>query len=196
MWQVSNGGINRKIVSCAAVLALLAAVGALVAGCGQSTADKQKQYKTEYQEIINDFQAQVAKDDAKAAQLSQNNDLTGLIKLNNRRMNNVNATFDELLYLYPPADLRRIQAETLYYLTAVGDQIEAQNAYLEAVLAGKPTADLESIASNASAKSQALGSELALDLQKANIKIKSAPANPQGQPQSAPSSTSPGGGAP
>ena len=194
MWQVLNRSRKRSTVGCAVVVMLLLAVTVLITGCGQSTAKKQKQYKAEYQEIINAFQAQVAKDDTRAAQLGQNNDLTGLLKLNNQRLKNVDATFDKLLFLYPPADLRGVHAETLYYLNAVADQILAQNAYLEAVLAGKPTADLQSIASSANGKTQSLGSELGLDLQKANINIKSAPANPQSQPQTAPSSSNPSEG--
>jgi len=194
MWQGSIRSRNCLLVGCVVVLMLLLACAVLLPGCGQSTADKQKEYPAQYKEIVNAFQTKVAKDDAKASQLGQNNDLTGLIKLNNQRLAGVNATFDKLLLLFPPSDLRRVHGETLYYLITVMDQIQAQNAYAEAVLAGKPSGDLQNIAGSATTKAQTVGGELALDLQKANITIKSAPANPQGQPQSPPSSTNPGGG--
>jgi hypothetical protein len=191
MWHGSARSCNSLGEICAVVLLLLAAA-LLLPGCGTSTADKQKEYKAQYKEALNEFQTQVAKDEVKAKTLLESNDATGLIKLNNQRLAGVNATFDKIADLYPPADLRKVHAETLYYLIAVADQLQAQNAYFEAVLAGKPSGDLETIAKSATAKAQSLGAELGLDLQKANITIKSIPSSTPGQTQSAPSSS--GGG--
>lgn len=195
MWQGSIRSRKGLYAGCVVVLTLLLTCAVLLPGCGQSTADKQKEYRAEYKEIINAFQTRVTKDEAKAKQLLESNDATGLIKLNNQRLAGINTTFGKLLVLYPPDDLRRVHAETLYYLVAVMDQLQAQNAYFEAVLAGKPSGDLETIAGSATTKAQSVGGELGLDLQKANITIKSTPSNTQGQPQSAPSSSNPGGGA-
>ncbi len=166
----------------------------LLTGCEKSIADKQKEYSAKYRQIIDAFQAQVAKDDAKANQFIQSNDLPGLIKLNNQRLASIKDTFGKLLLLYPPDDLRRVHGETLYYLVAVIDQVQAQNAYAEAVLTGKPSGDLESIAGTTTTKAQSIGRDLGLDLEKANITIKGTPSKPQGQPQTAPASSNPAGG--
>jgi hypothetical protein len=195
MWHGSMGSRSCLRVGAALVLILLTAAAALLPGCAQSTAEKQKQYRSQYEEIIDAFQAQVARDDKQAGQLGQSNDLAALIKLNNRRLNNVNETFDKLLLLYPPGGLRAVHALTLYYLVAVTEQLQAQNDYLEAVLAGKPSTDLQSIATSATSRIKALSNELALDLQKANITIKNKTSEGGDQSQSAPSSSGSGGGA-
>lgn len=172
-----------EIVVTMAVLMLGASA---IGGCGQSLKDRQEDYRSEYVEIVNAFQAEVAKEDAKAQELVEGNNLAGLIKLNVVRIENISRTFDDISALSAPGELRRVHAYTLYYLMALVDQMEAQTAFAEAVLSGKPSGDLQQITESAALRAQQLGGELALELQKANIEIEAAPEEPIQPETSAP----------
>jgi hypothetical protein len=153
--------------------ALTAAV--LVTGCDSESQDiqsKQKQYKAGWLDVMEGFQARVNADDSKASQLVQKNDLPGLIDLIKRRTSNVDSVLGKVLPLYPPDEFRKLQATTLYYLVSLKDQFDAQNRLNEAILSGNPTTDLKTVATDAAAKTQALGRELGIEMQQLGLKFK------------------------
>ena len=165
-------GISRFVVILVLLTALLAAA-LLIAGCDESgeVAKKQQQFKTQWLDIMEVFQGRVNSDDSKADKLVQKNDLAGLIELIKLRISNVDSVLGKVLPLYPPDNLRKLQVTTLYYLQSLMDQLVAQNNLNEAVLSGNPTADLQTIAGNAAAKTKALGRELGIEMQKVGVKL-------------------------
>ncbi len=153
-------------IGCAIVMLLMLQL----TGCGGSDIEsKQKSYQADWKRIMTAFDARVTEDDKKASELVEMNDISGLIKLINERIVNVNEVIAEILGLHPPDDLQDLHSTTLYYLTSLRDQLEAQNDLNEAVLSGKPTQDLKTISDNAAARTQVLAGELGVEIQKAGI---------------------------
>lgn len=194
--MVSGWGYEKAGKYTLAALCIVALVSvAILAGCGDSREAKQKEYREEYVRIIDDFEDQVAKDDQKAEELVEQDDLGGLIRLNETRLEFIDEVFGEILDLYPPEELRKVHALTLFYLVAVRDQVEAQSDYYEALLSGKPSEDLKSITENSAGIVRLAGASLALELQKQDIEIKSMQQQseqPQtSSPQSVPQSSAP-----
>jgi hypothetical protein len=99
------------------------------------------------------------------------------------RLSYVTDVLAEVMKLYPAADLRKLQALTIYYMVALQDQFKAQNDVNEALLSGKPTQDLTSIAEIYIKRAQTIGNELGIELQKTRIKLKGVEKKPtDGQP--------------
>lgn len=169
-----------------AVLALALAVAVMVTGCGNN-------YKSQYIDAVSQFESQVSKDDAKLSDLAAKNDVEGLIGLNRDRSKVVEDTFNKVIALTPPADLRKLHALTLYYLIAIEDQIAAQNDLYEAIIKGTPTDDLKKMVENTANRVKAVGIDLGVEVQKQGINIK-APSTkqPTGSQPEAPQSSQPG----
>jgi len=140
------------------------------AGC-ESAEQKQKEYRSQWLEIMSAFEKRVAADDKKGNELAQKNDIAGVMELVSKRTKYVNSTFDEIALLYPPAGLRRLHSLTLFYLTSIVDQLEANIDLYEAARSGKPTADLQAIAEAAVSQTEAVKQELALEIDRAGLKL-------------------------
>ncbi len=173
-------------------LACVVLVGSFLglAGC-DSVEDKQKEYRSEWLEIMAAFEKRVAADDKKGNELAQKNDIAGIMELVQKRVKYVDSTFDEIALLYPPADLRRLHSLTLFYLTSIVDQLEANIDLYEAARSGKPTADLQAIAEAAVKQTEAVKQELALEIDRVGLELEvpegSEPAESvPGAPDSAP----------
>lgn len=162
-------------VRCGLVIAIIAAMATSVlflAGCGNGLQQKQSQFKEQWLTVIDALEAQVAKDDAQANNLANKGDLAGLTRLINARINRVNTALGKILQLYPPEQMRRLQAITAYYLATLLDQLQAQKQLYEAAIGGRPTTDLQTIAEKLSQKTKAVASELGVELQKLGINLK------------------------
>lgn len=170
------GGIFKRrnfIAAAITVTIILSLASVFVCGCAESREQKQKDYRVQWQDSMNAFEERVAADDEKAQKLIEENDTAGVIKLIEERVENVWDVYDEIVVLDPPDDLRRLHALTLYYLTTVVEQLEAQNALNEAVLSGKPVTDLKTIAEEAVQMSAYIIGQLALEVEKTDVKLKS-----------------------
>ncbi|MCG2796729.1 MAG: hypothetical protein L6427_12885 [Actinomycetia bacterium] len=158
------------------VLAVTAAAVLAVAcpGCGGGgKAGNEKEYKARWTDIMDTFDQRVVKDDKRAEEFVAKNDISGLINLVNRRVDDIDEVFGQVLELYPPEDLRKLHAVTLYYLINMRDQLVAQNILNEAALSGKPTEDLKKIADDEAARTQMTARELGIELQRKGIMLKS-----------------------
>jgi hypothetical protein len=152
----------------AVLLAALVTLGAALAGCGNPT----ESYKSQWVDTMSAFEAQVAKDDQKSAELAKNNDAAGLLNLVDKRNRYVDDTYDKLVVLRPPPDLRDLHATTLFYLVSIKNQLKANSDFYDAARAGKPTTDLQTIAEDAIKQTQAVRGLLGLAMDKAGVKIK------------------------
>jgi hypothetical protein len=183
--------LGRKRATVMVVLftvALLAAGVLIFTGCESEQQRKEKEFKAQWTKTMEDFQTRVTKDDQKAQTLVDKNDLPGVISLVKARISSVDETLGKLLALYPPPELRKLQGLTAYYLIAVEDRLQAQNNYYEALLAGSPTTDAQTLMNEAVSRSTIIARELSIELQKQGITLR-APSTPQKTPSSTPSST-------
>ncbi|MBU1672470.1 MAG: hypothetical protein KKF41_07485 [Actinobacteria bacterium] len=180
----------KRIGRSATVLVLVLVVSgtALLAGCGGSSMSA-SDYKAQYTGTIDKFESQIEEDDRKANELVAKNDLAAVIALLNQRIKNVDEVFDEIAALRPPAEMRDLQAITLYYLFAVKQQLQAQNNLNDAIRKEEPTTDLVTAAENAKARTQKVTRELVLELEKLGITLKVMEQQPGQQPGSAPASS-------
>ncbi|MBN1288495.1 MAG: hypothetical protein JXA49_02530 [Actinobacteria bacterium] len=168
------GGIFKSRKTAAIIIVALISVFLVsLCGCAESTERRQAEYKSRWKEVMNEFEDRVAVDDEKAQKMIDDNETAGVIRLLGERIKNVWQVYDEIVVLYPPDDLRRLHALTLYYMTTVVDQLEAQNDLNEAIISGKPTEDLKTIADEAAQKSAFVIGQLALEIEKADIRLKS-----------------------
>lgn len=167
-----RSGRARRRAALAPVIgfAVIVLLSLQLIGCGGTQA-RQKRYKADWGKTMGAFEAQVKGDDAKANDFVKKNDLPGLIALVNQRIKSLEDTSAKILVLSPPQDLWKLQAVTLYYLVSLIDQLKSQNDLNEAALSGKPTTDLKSIADTAKQKTQAVGAELGIELQKNGIRL-------------------------
>lgn len=160
----------------------------LLTGCGNSTAQQEKQYKEQWTKVASKFEERVAIDDKKANDLVAKNDIVGLRNLINSRLANVNDVMAQMFKLDPPEKYQRVQITTLYYLMALTDQLKAQNAVNDALLAGQPTTDLKTISDQYTKRSQGAGQELGLELKTVQLTLPETPSTPKSStPQSTPS---------
>ena len=186
-------GIHRKRIVgglTTACLILVLALGVLIAaGCQSEQQAKQKQYKEQWTKIMDQFQARVAKDDKTAQDLLAKNDLPSLIKLLKQRVASTDTTLGEILALFPPPELRKLQGTTAYYLVSLIDRLQAQSDLSVAVLSNTSTKDLQDKLNNLGARNQTIGNELAVELAKDGITLHT-PAQevPGSTPTSAPTS--------
>jgi hypothetical protein len=125
----------------------------------------------------------VLTDDKKASELINKNDIAGVIKLVNQRILNVDEVTKKILALRPPEDFWKVHAVTLYYLASLRDQLNYQNDLNDAVLTGRPTQDLKTIADQAALKTRAVGAELGIEIQKVDLKLKTGGQQPQQPPK-------------
>ena len=167
--------LARKSMVSAVIAVLITSVAlmlCLTAGCGgDSAAEKQKAYRAEWLETMKAFEARVSSDDKKASELAAKNDISGLMKLVRLRSAHMDEVIGEVLALYPPDELRVLQAVTLYYLVSLKKQLEDQNLLNDAILSGRPAGDLKSISDASAMKTQALGRELGIELQRAGMQL-------------------------
>jgi len=158
--------------------------GLILAGCGGTSEEtKKEKYEADYSEIMDRFQAKVSADDKRLSELAAKNDIAGIISLDKRRITYVEGVLGQVLDLEPPVSLRKLHTVTLYYMESILDQLDAQNNYWDALLSGKPSNDLKTIAETAAAKTQAVGTEFGLELEKAGIQLKIMKEVPQVKPQ-------------
>ena len=168
------------VVALVSISISLLAFGAFSSGCGNGSGESSiEEYKKQWTEIMDSFQARVLTDDKKANELINKNDIAGVIKLVNQRILNVDEVTKKILVLRPPKDLRKVHAVTLYYLASLRDQLRYQNDLNDAVLTGKPTQDLKAIADQAALKTRVVGSELGVEIQKVDMKLKSTEEQPE-----------------
>lgn len=189
---MQEGSRRVKITSVLAALCLVAllAAGVLAAGgCQSEQQRKAKEFKAQWTKIIEEFQTRVTKDDNKAEALVEKSDLPGVISLVKARIAHVDNTLAQLLALYPPQELRKLQGLSAYYLVALEDRLQAQNAYYEALLSGtQPTKDLQTIMDQSAARTQIIARELGIELQKLGITLRN-PSAPKNAPSSTPTTT-------
>jgi hypothetical protein len=152
----------------AVLLVALIPLGAVLAGCGSPT----ESYKSQWVDTVTAFEAQIAKDDQKSAELVKKNDAAGLLALVEKRNKFVDDTYDKLVVLRPPPALRDLHATTLFYLISIKNQLKANSDFYDAARAGKPTTDLQAIAEDAIKQTQAVRVMLGLAMEKAGVKIK------------------------
>lgn len=164
---------GRPVIISFIVFSLISVSFCLLCGCGQSPGQKQKEYKAEWTDVMNEYEERVAADDKKAQKLISEEDNAGVIKLLDERIDYVWSVYDAIVVLDPPSEYRELHALTLYYLASVVAQLEAQSDLNEAVLEGKPTDDLKTIAEQAAQKTQYAISELALEVEKQGIELES-----------------------
>jgi hypothetical protein len=160
----------------------------LLTGCGNSVAQKEKEYKDQWTQVMTKFETRVTSDDSKANDLVTKNDIVGLRSLITSRSANVSDVLSQVLKLNPPEKYQRVQITTLYYLMALKDQLKAQNDVNDAALANSPTTDLKTISDGYSKRTQMAGQELALELKKAQLTIGAEAPKPS---SSTPKSTTP-----
>lgn len=156
----------------AALFILLCMVAAtFLGGCGNSERQRRNAYVDEWREVITEFQKRINEDDKKAEELVNSEDLAGLVRLVDSRIENIDEVTVKVLDINTPLEMARLQAITLYYLVSLRDQLQAQNAANEAALAGQPTNDLKQIADDALARTQTMSRELALELKRLGINV-------------------------
>jgi len=186
----AGGGARFAAMTVLIISLFLLGIGALSSGCGGSSEQAQAdQYKKQWTDIMNAFEARVTTDDKKNAALVEKNEVTGVIKLMNQRIANLDEVTGKIVLLKPPRNLWKVHAVTLYYLSSLKDQFTNQNNFYNAVLTGLPAGDLKTIADQMALKTRAVGAELGVELQKLDIKLK-APGEQPGSQQSAAQSAS------
>ncbi len=163
-------GVTSIIISmlvCFAVVLVL-----VLPGCGpKGPEEKKKEYRTEWERIMQAFQKQVEEDDRKADELVKQKDVAGVVRFVRQRLKRMKETETEILDLYPPDDLRRLHAMTLYYLEALLAQLEAQNELNEAALEGLPTTDLAAKVEALANKTRQITNELAIEVQLRGLSV-------------------------
>ena len=170
------------VLGCAVVVLLIL----LLLGVGVSRGPQsESSFKGDWKTVMSKFQSRVSADDKKAEDLVTKNDVSGLIALVNQRIANVDATTQEILKLYPPASMDKLQAITLFYLQSLKDQLTSQNGVNNAALAGQPTTDLKKISDQAASQARGMAGLLGIELQKLGITL-----GPQPAPQPSSSSAS------
>ncbi len=174
--------VRLAVVTILSVSIFLLGLGALSSGCGggseQALAD---QYKKQWTDIMNAFQTRVLADDKKTTALIDKNDAAGAIKLVNQRIANIDEVIDKILVLRPPKILWKVHATTLYYLCSLKDQLKATSEVYNAVLTGLPAKDLKTISDQAAYKTRVIGAELGVEIQKLDMKLKTAGEKPESQ---------------
>jgi len=188
-WSCTSRRKATSLVVALVLVALLTAGVLIFAGCESEQQAKEKEFQANWTKIVEAFQAQVAKDDQKGQALVNKNDLAGVIRLVKARIASVDNTLSELLALYPPDSLRKLQGLSVYYLITLEDRLRAQNAVYEALLSGTPTQDLQTVLNQAVTRSEIIARELTIELQKDGIKLKAPSTTPQAPPP--PPSSSP-----
>ena len=184
-----HGSAFRLSVVAASVMVLLAVV-LLYAGCQSEQQAKQAQFKQQWTQIMDKFQTRVAADDKTATGFVNKNDIPALIKLTKQRIASTDAVLGQVLALYPPDDLRKLQALTSYYLVTLIDRLQAQEDYSVAVLSGKPTTDLQNNVNQQAQRNNTIAGELSVELAKDGITLITPSQAPQGtSPSSSPTSS-------
>ena len=186
----AGGGARFAAMTVLIISLFLLGIGALSSGCGGSSEQAQAdQYKKQWTDIMNAFEARVTTDDKKNAALVEKNDVAGVIKLVNQRIANLDEVTGKILLLKPPKNLWKVHAVTLYYLASLKDQFTNQNNFYNAVLTGLPARDLKTIADQMALKTRAVGAELGVEIQKLDMELKPAREQPSSQQSAAQSAS-------
>lgn len=122
---------------------------------------------------MNTFEARVTSDDARANAFVEKNDIAGLYNLINKREANVKTVLSQVLRLSPPEKYQNVQILTLFYLYSLENRLKAQNDLKESILSGKPTTDLTKISDEYVTRTQQIGMELGIEINKAGLTLKS-----------------------
>ena len=186
----TGGGARIAAMTVLIISLFLLGLGALSSGCGGSSEQAQAdQYKKQWTDIMNAFEARVTTDDKKNAALVEKNEVTGVIKLMNQRIANLDEVTGKIVLLKPPRNLWKVHAVTLYYLSSLKDQFTNQNNFYNAVLTGLPAGDLKTIADQMALKTRAVGAELGVEIQKLDMELKPAREQPSSQQSAAQSAS-------
>ena len=186
----AGGGARIAAMTVLIISLFLLGLGALSSGCGGSSEQAQAdQYKKQWTDIMNAFEARVSTDDKKNAALVEKNEVTGVIKLMNQRIANLDEVTGKIVLLKPPRNLWKVHAVTLYYLSSLKDQFTNQNNFYNAVLTGLPAGDLKTIADQMALKTRAVGAELGVEIQKLDMELKPAREQPSSQQSAAQSAS-------
>ena len=186
----TGGGARIAAMTVLIISLFLLGLGALSSGCGGSSEQAQAdQYKKQWTDIMNAFEARVTTDDKKNAALVEKNEVTGVIKLMNQRIANLDEVTGKIVLLKPPRNLWKVHAVTLYYLTSLEGQFNDLSEFYNAVLTGLPATDLKTIADQAALKTRAVGAELAVEIQKLDMELKPAREQPSSQQSAAQSAS-------
>jgi len=186
----AGGGARFAAMTVLIISLFLLGIGALSSGCGGSSEQAQAdQYKKQWTDIMNAFEARVTTDDKKNAALVEKNEVTGVIKLMNQRIANLDEVTGKIVLLKPPRNLWKVHAVTLYYLSSLKDQFTNQNNFYNAVLTGLPAGDLKTIADQMALKTRAVGAELGVEIQKLDMELKPAREQPSSQQSAAQSAS-------
>lgn len=156
MADITRSGRTAIAIICA--VALMA--GFLMAGCGTS---QEEAYRTEWKDTMEGFFKKLDADDKKAEKLSAENDIGGVIQLVNQRIEAIETALEEMLQMNPPAKYKRLHVQTMYFMLALIDQLEAQNELNKAVVSGQPTEDLSKKVEIMNLKLNAVGQELSVE---------------------------------
>lgn len=168
-------------------LATMLIMGFLLVGC-DTLAQKREEYRAGWVDAVSEFEQRVTVDDKKINELGEKEDMVGVMRLVNERIKYVDSVYDRVADLYPPPELRKLHAVTLFYLTSIVEQFKANIDLYEALRTGKPTGDLKTIAENYAGTTDAVRQELSLAIDKAGLKLKEPKKNGQQPPASAPGS--------
>jgi Zn-dependent oligopeptidase len=188
--RMSTNKILR--VGLAAVIAALLVGGVLLSvGCESAEQSKQKQFKKEWTQTMNEFQKRLQADDNKGQTLVDKNDLAGVIALTKQRIANVDEVLAKILAYYPPPELRKLDVLSTYYLISLKDRLEQQIVLYNAILAEQPQKEIADVLNNLIARNNTIGRELGIELQKLGIRIESATQKPSTAPSSSPQGTAP-----
>jgi hypothetical protein len=193
MLNRSKARTSRVLICVLAVVSLF--LGSfLLAGCGNAEESKQKEFKEEWTKIMKEFQARLDSDDEKNNELSENQDIAGLIALTKQRMANSEEVLESILKLYPPEDLRKLDVVSAYYLITLQDRLEQQIVLYNAILDDTPQNEIVEVLNNLIARNDTIGRELGIEMQKNGITIEEIPVEevPSTSPSSAPEGTTPG----
>jgi len=155
-----------------AVLLIVAVLVFTVIGCGNSTVQKENEYKDQWTEIMDKFESQVTSDDAKANAFVEKNDIAGLYDLINKREAYVKTVLRQILELFPPEKYQNVHILTLFYLYSLEGRLKAQNDLNKALLSGHPTTDLTKISDEYIVRTQQIGTELGIEITKAGLNLK------------------------
>jgi hypothetical protein len=187
----SNAGGKWRVVAVAAVCSAALVLGVLFVGCGSSSQQSAEQYRNQWKSIMETFYTKLQADDKKAEQLASQKNNAAIIQLVNGRVNGVEATMGQILALKPPAQYRKLDAITLYFMVALMDQLQAQNDLNKATVSGQPTTDLVTKVDNLSKGVQAVSQELSIEQLTQGITLQQPKGSQSQQQGTTPSTTTP-----
>jgi hypothetical protein len=181
LFLVNNSKWSVVAVSAVGILALIVSIS--TCGCVEKTdAQREEEYRVEWKEMMSSFFKRLDEDDQKAADLSEEGDIGGVINLVTERIKHIDSSLADFMRLNPPPDYVRLQVITEYFMLSLIDQLEAQNEFNKASVSGEPTADLETKVQSTQARVGAVGQQLTVSQLEAGIILEEAPVEDQVNP--------------